>query len=218
MLDRPEPAIRPFAPPARSVILRPGMRTLPPGVERFRIEGGQKRTVKLEAGDRITLTDVEGGQVCELTALGEDGKADPGIIGAPGAAPVHLFGETSAPGAAQEFRVERDGVLIVSAPGDAMQPGAQDTATPIELRIHRANPRAMKDRIVLPDPLADPLQDIRVNRSTAEAYVVKAGEYIQIIDVAGRQCSDFQCFSARKLDSGKERPSILWGQGSELKP
>ena len=63
-----------------------------------------------------------------------------------------------------------------------------------------------KDRIVLPEPLADPLQDIRVNRATAEAYVVRAGEYIQIIDVAGRQCSDFQCFSARKLDKGTERP------------
>ena len=206
MLDRPVPTIAAFPPPARSVILRPGMRTLPPGVERFRIEGGQKLTVKLEAGDRITLTDVEGGQVCELIAFGEDGKADPGIIGAPGAAPVHLFGETSPPSAAQEFRVERDGALIVSAPGSAMQPEAQDTATPIELRIHRANPRAVKDRLVLPDPLADPLQDIRVNRATAEAYVVHAGEYIQIIDVAGRQCSDFQCFSARKLDAGKERP------------
>ena len=58
----------------------------------------------------------------------------------------------------------------------------------------------------LPEPLADPLQDIRVNRATAEAYVVRAGEYIQIIDVAGRQCTDFQCFAARKLDKGLEHP------------
>ena len=86
MLDRPEPTIGPLAPPARSVILRPGMRTLPPGVERYRIEGGQTLTVELEPGDRITVTDVEGGQVCELIAFGEDGRADPGVIGAPGRA------------------------------------------------------------------------------------------------------------------------------------
>ena len=47
-----------------------------------------------------------------------------------------------------------------------------------------------------------PLQDIRVDRATAEAYVVRAGEYIQIIDVAGRQCTDFQCFSARSARQG----------------
>ena len=35
---------------------------------------------------------------------------------------------------------------------------------------------------------------------------MRAGEYIQIIDVAGRQCTDFQCFAARKLDKGRERP------------
>src|SRR4030042_402896 len=55
-------------------------------------------------------------------------------------------------------------------------------------------------------PPADPLQDIPVNKATAEAYVVRAGEFIQIIDVAGRQCTDFQCFSASKLDKGIEHP------------
>ena len=33
---------------------------------------------------------------------------------------------------------------------------------------------------------------------------MKAGDYIQILDVDGRQCTDFQCFSARKLDKGIE--------------
>jgi aminomethyltransferase len=34
---------------------------------------------------------------------------------------------------------------------------------------------------------------------------VHAGEYIQIIDVAGRECSDFLAFSRAALDQGKER-------------
>ncbi len=34
------------------------------------------------------------------------------------------------------------------------------------------------------------------------AYFVRAGEFIQIIDVYGRQCTDFQAFAARKVDKG----------------
>ena len=57
----------------------------------------------------------------------------------------------------------------------------------------------------LPDPLADPREEIRITHSTAVAYQVAAGEYIQVIDVAGRQCSDFQCFDGAKLEAGIER-------------
>src|SRR4029079_17405067 len=118
---------------------------------------------------------------------------------------VTLFGGDSRAGDSGEFTVSRDGLLIVAAPGEPMEAGAQDTATPIRVhilhsRIHRAN------EAILPEPLADPLQDIRVHKATAGAYFVRAGEYIQIIDVAGRQCTDFQCFSARKLDKGIEHP------------
>lgn len=118
---------------------------------------------------------------------------------------VTLFGSDSCAGDAGEFIVSRDGLLIVAAPGAPMEAGSQDTATPIHVyilrsRIHR------KDDALLPEPLADPLQDIRVHKATAGAYFVRAGEYIQIIDVAGRQCTDFQCFAARKLDKGLERP------------
>ena len=118
---------------------------------------------------------------------------------------ITLFGGDSRPGEVGEFTAARDGLLIVAAPGDAMDAGAQDTATPIRVHIHRSRLRPPNETF-LPEPLADPVQDIRVNRSTAEAYFVRAGEYIQIIDVAGRQCTDFQCFSARGLDKGQERP------------
>ena len=122
-----------------------------------------------------------------------------------GARAVILFGADSRPGNSAEFKALRDGLLIVAAPGAQMQAGEQDTATPIRVHIQRSLVTKPNETL-LPEPLADPLQDIRVNRSTAEAYFVRAGEYIQIIDVAGRQCSDFQCFSARKLDKGVERP------------
>ena len=95
-------------------------------------------------------------------------------------------------------------MLIVAAPAADMSPEAQDTATDLELLILRASPRSKSALSDLPEPLADPLQDIRVRAATARAYEVKAGEYIQIIDVSGRQMTDFQCFSARKLDKGLE--------------
>ena len=118
---------------------------------------------------------------------------------------VTLFGGESRPGDTSEFTVSRDGVLIVGAPGGAMAADSQATATPLRLHIWRSHLRPLNETI-LPEPLADPLQDIRINRATARAYFVRAGEYIQIIDVAGRQCTDFQCFAARKLEKGVEHP------------
>ena len=79
----------------------------------------------------------------------------------------------------------------------------QDTATPIELHIARAK-LPEPGQIILPEPLADPLADFRIEARTALAYEVKAGDFIQIIDVEGQECSDFQCFATSKLDKGRE--------------
>ncbi|MEO6298328.1 MAG: DUF1989 domain-containing protein, partial [Paracoccaceae bacterium] len=118
---------------------------------------------------------------------------------------IRLFDAATLPKTRVDFTALADGWLIVCAPGAAMLPDAQDTATPITVEIQRANPRAV-GKFDLPDPLADPLQDLRIGSSTAQSYLVKAGEYIQVIDVDGRQMTDFQCFSARKLDCGIELP------------
>ncbi len=118
---------------------------------------------------------------------------------------VRLFGTGARAGASAEFTATRDGALIVCAPGAAMQVDAHNTLTPILLMVHRAKVRPTQD-VELPDPLGDPLQDIRIATRTAQGFFVRAGEYIQVIDVAGRQCTDFQCFDARKLDQGLDRP------------
>ena len=107
--------------------------------------------------------------------------------------------------ATQSFTATAPGWLIVAAPGLPMAPDAQDTATPITVEITRASPHAV-GKFDLPDPLADPILDLRVRNATAESYHVKAGDYIQILDVDGRQCTDFQCFDARKLDRGLQHP------------
>lgn len=200
------PAVWPGSPRA-SAILRPGIRTLAPGTERYLVKGGGSVTVKASAGDQITVTDLEGLQPCELRAVGADGRADAGIFGARGGdGLIRVFGSGQA-GEKATFTIARDAVLKISAPGRAMGPEQQDTTTDLELIVIRANPAARKSGSgdhPLPEPLADILQDIHVKAATARAYMVKAGEYIQVIDVSGRQMTDFQCFSTRKLDKGIE--------------
>jgi hypothetical protein len=64
---------------------------------------------------------------------------------------------------------------------------------------------ASREQGELPEPLAEPRLDFRVDKASALDYEVQEGEFIQIIDVAGRQCSDFLAFHAHKLDAGIER-------------
>ena len=118
---------------------------------------------------------------------------------------IRLFSAETPAGTSETVTATRAGVLIIAAPGVAMDPGAQDTATPLVVKLQRSTLHPVP-RFGLPDPLADPILDLRVKSSTAESYFVKAGDYIQIQDVDGQQMTDFQCFSARKLDQGIEHP------------
>ena len=197
-----------FMPPNRSFptasrILRPGIRALPPNVERYPIQGGGSLVVDVKAGDTFTLRDVEGGQTVELGFSDTKGRNDLSAIGGRGHN-MHVFGKASPAGTIAAFTVNQNGRLKIAAPATDMSPEAQDTATDIELRLTRATPKLKIIGDDLPEPLADPLQDIRIKAATARGFHVKAGEYIQIIDVSGRQMTDFQCFSARKLDKGIE--------------
>ena len=63
--------------------------------------------------------------------------ADLGMAGA-----LRIFGEASTPGSKAEFTIALNGLLIAAAPGGAMSPEAQDTATPLEVRIRRSRTRA----------------------------------------------------------------------------
>ncbi len=90
--------------------------------------------------------------------------------------------------------------LVLIAPGEDMMPETQSTVTELEVQIWRLPERVPE----LPEPLADPVQQIHVPHSSARVYRVKAGEWIQIIDVAGKQCSDFIAFDAAALAQGEE--------------
>ena len=116
-----------------------------------------------------------------------------------------VFEDGARAGDTIELACECDGLLIVAAPGGPMSPEAQDAPTELILYIRRADPEAGKATTGPSDPLAEPLRDINIQPGNAASYEVKKGDFIQILDVKGRECSDFQAFSLRALDKGLER-------------
>lgn len=116
-----------------------------------------------------------------------------------------VFEEGAKAGALETFHAQQAGTIVVAAPAAPMSPHAQDTASDVVVYIRRAKPSPRQDQREPPPPLAEPLQDFNIQPGQAVAYEVKAGEYIQVLDVQGRECSDFQAFSARALDKGVER-------------
>ncbi|MEK1928721.1 MAG: DUF1989 domain-containing protein, partial [Pararhizobium sp.] len=211
------------------------MPALPAGVERYRVKGRGTTVVKVAAGDRVAIKDVEGGQLCEVSFVDGKGRFNAAGLGVGFSRPAQglrdilargdesarralgalkrrnvdladaqalvLFGESSPSGNSAELTISLNGLLIVAAPGAAMDAELQNTATAIELRVARSTiERTHED--LLPEPMADPVQDLRIRAAAASAYFVRAGEFIQIIDVSGRQCTDFQAFAARKVDKG----------------
>ena len=118
---------------------------------------------------------------------------------------VRLFAPDSPAGQTARLTAQAPIVCVVGVPGGPMLPHEQDPPTDVIAWVHRARlPEPGHE--VLPDPLADQNQDLRIPRATAAAYTVRAGEYIQVIDVEGRECSDFQAFPSADLDAGLERP------------
>ncbi|HXG75547.1 MAG TPA: glycine cleavage system aminomethyltransferase GcvT [Gaiellaceae bacterium] len=206
-----------------------------PFLETYLVRPGGATVLVLRPDERMAVIDRDGGQVAEVTALGAGGRDDAAALGARADAPatvirealrardgsllwrelaargldptealaVRLFGEWSPPGAAQAFRAEREVTVVVAAPAGRIVDGAPPPSE-LLVEVRRAQPRRY-EQVELPPPLAEPRLDVRVEAATALAYEVRAGEYIQVIDVEGKQCSDFLAFHRRKLESGLER-------------
>ena len=62
-------------------IKEPGLNTLPPGVERYVVEGGGLTGVQILPDDEIEIINNEGNQLCEISVFNKDGKSDLAILG-----------------------------------------------------------------------------------------------------------------------------------------
>ena len=201
--------------------------------ETYQILGGEAISIDLKSGDSVEVVDVEGDQRCNILAFDSkkssalsslnwkskpnsnsnkissgdcsgmlkailDGKK----IKSKDFHAAELFSESSRADTRQSFNINNDLLCVFDAEGGPMLVDQQNSPTEILINVSRSNPTIPSER--LPEPLAKITKEIRVKDSSAVAYKVKAGEYIQVIDVEGQQCSDFQAFIEDDLNNNIE--------------
>ncbi len=218
-----EPGLNTLPPNTERYVVRAG------GITALELFAGDELQVLnpegMQAGE-ITVFDAQGKSDMQMIGTTANGKAEgfKAILSGDDASAIKLertlkfrnislesaestrvFSQESPAGDAVRFTANEDISCVVAAPGAPMVVDQQNTLTDLALLVHRKPRDTDERRIRLPDPLADPLQDQRIEARTVFSYEVKAGQYIQIIDVEGRECSDFQCFDTAALDKGLER-------------
>ncbi len=119
-----------------------------------------------------------------------------------GARPALVFEPDSPPGSTATYTASAPIAVIVAAPGGPMEPQDHNPPTDLIVYVHRA---ALPEpgEVHLPAPLADPANDFTIPAATAQAYEVAKGDYFQVVDIEGRECSDFQCFAVSDLEQGR---------------
>ena len=224
--------------PVISRPFEPALFAREPSLERHRVAPGGLTVIALDAGDRLSVSDIEGDQRAELLAFDEQGRealaalglsADPAAdfiarqlnLGSLDALHVRLglsrrgvdcqhlpraaqlWDEHSPAGFSRQLQASAPLLVIVAAPGGQSAVDSQRRASELRLLITRANPRSILTP-ALPAPLGEVIDEFTISPGTARDYTVAAGQYIQVLDVAGRQCSDFIAFNRRGLDRGRE--------------
>ena len=61
-------------------IREPGLNALPPGVERYVVNGGGLTGIQLFPGDEIEIINNEGNQICEIAVFNKDGNSDLSLL------------------------------------------------------------------------------------------------------------------------------------------
>ena len=195
------------------------------------IAPGEWILFEAHAGDLVALRDVEGGAHLLLTALGET-ERKPSVRSFEGEAArtVRLPASAHIPERLLTLCRSRDGSIAdaraiepFDGDGDAAElhcarltasalviaympvvPGWLEGGGGGRVEIeHRASPD--RNDALLPEPIGRIVDEFRVDRATARAYEVRAGQFVQVIDVRGRQCSDFMAMRADALHAGVER-------------
>ncbi len=202
----------------------------PEGQPLRRIRAGDAIRLDLEAGDLLTLRNIDGGAGLFLLPFSASGAVTPDAVGLAGRSPqslpwesfdaremiariegqggskglcqgVPVFDRTTPAGSELTLSVKADCDLWMVLPcsvEDILEGGAGGRIT-VDVK------KARTGELLLPEPFAEVREAFTVDRASARAYRVAKGEIIQVIDVEGKQCSDFMAFNAAALDKGIER-------------
>ena len=198
--------------------------------QQYRVEGQSAIRLMLNAGDVLEIQSEDGVQTSELIVLDKLGENVPELLDSrspveaerileqlqqAGKAAnkllsqlerwhvssadlhtcIHVSGSEHA-----VFEAKADLTVVIVAAGENMLVDNYDPPTEVNVTVKYAIPVEE----LLPEPLAELKTEFRVPRASALTYEVKAGEWIQIIDVSGKQCSDFIAFDKNALDNGIE--------------
>lgn len=199
---------------------------------RVDVRYGSAGRVKAVAGSLVSITHVDGGSSVWLTALADTAKSynttvfeAKDIVSEPliaeGFDPREMLALTTArdgewskgkgqrifdgstqAGETHIFRVTQNADIFVIAP---VAPNFLETGGGAALRVEVQPPKDAPADHLVPDPLGKVVDEWRIKRGTAKAYEVKKGQFIQVIDVEGQQCSDFMAMRSSALDAGMER-------------
>ena len=185
------------------------------------VAGGGAAAFRLAAGQTAWVDDPQGLQPAYVFLFGDD-AASPALAGlapapdleVPEAARAvmaaiegidpacrvayRVLAAEGGPGRRVEIAPSTACWAVLCAPGEPMTPHEQSAPTGLLLTLADAAGAP-------PAPLAPAKMDLRIAAATAAAYRVAAGDYIQIVDIDGQQCSDFLAFDAAALAAGRER-------------
>ncbi|MEM8776471.1 MAG: DUF1989 domain-containing protein, partial [Pseudomonadota bacterium] len=155
-------------------------------IEAFGITAESGTSINSLAFDSRKMQSLASNRGCRL----EDGRC------------VEVFGAEAAPGETYVANLEQDADLFFISP---ISDQFLSEGGGAKFEVHVQPPAGASYDLTLPAPLGKIVDEFRISRGTAKAYEVKKGQFAQIIDVEGQQCSDFMAMRSSALDAGVER-------------
>jgi len=170
-------------------IKNPGLRTLPPGVERYYVKGGGLSVIEVSPEDKIEIINDEGKQTCEIIVFNSKGKSDLSILNLKENSNANfskktisqdekisklfkrkkfdldkakssiIFDEDCVMGEKITLQSKDKCTVMLAAPGDAMSVHEQNPPTDLTVFLNKSKFDYNEEQFVLPEPLGDTLNE-----------------------------------------------------------
>ena len=163
----------------------PGLRTLPPGVERYFVEGGGLSVLEVLPEDKLEIINDEGKQTCEVIAFNSKGTCDLSILNLKENADAGFSKKTIAQDEKISKLFKRKNIdlnkakssiifdkdcpvgekitlkskdkctVMIAAPGEAMNVHNQNPPTDLTIFLNKSKFEDKEEQYILPEPLGD---------------------------------------------------------------